>query len=80
MTLSNSDQCLYSYGQILDAIHTISRQINIKTQSKEVVFCPVMSGSLVFAGHLLPLLNHQHLTVNYLHYSRYTDDRGSDIG
>jgi hypoxanthine phosphoribosyltransferase len=39
-----------------------------------------MSGSLVFAGHLLPLLNHQHLTVNYLHYSRYTDDRGSDIG
>jgi hypothetical protein len=41
MTLSNSDQCLYSYGQILDAIHTISRQINIKTQSKEVVFVPL---------------------------------------
>ena len=80
MTLVNQDLCLYTYGQILDAIHKISRQINIKTQSKDVVFCPVMSGSLVFAGHLLPLLNHQHLSVNYLHYSRYKDDQGSDVG
>ena len=80
MTSVNQDLCLYTYGQILDAIHKISRQINIKTQSKDVVFCPVMSGSLVFAGHLLPLLNHQHLSVNYLHYSRYKDDQGSDVG
>ena len=80
MTLVNQDLCLYTYGQILDAIHKISRQINIKTQSKDVVFCPVMSGSLVFAGHLLPLLNHQHLSVNYLHYSGYKDDQGSDVG
>ena len=80
MTLVNQDLCLYTYGQILDAIHKISLQINIKTQSKDVVFCPVMSGSLVFAGHLLPLLNHQHLSVNYLHYSRYKDDQGSDVG
>lgn len=80
MTLSNGDQCLYTYGQILDAIHRISRQINLKTQSKEVIFCPVMSGSLVFAGHLLPLLNHQHLSVNYLHYSRYKSDQGLNMG
>jgi hypoxanthine phosphoribosyltransferase len=80
MTLSNGDRCLYTYDQILDAIHTISRQINLKTQSKEVIFCPVMSGSLVFAGHLLPLLNHQHLSVNYLHYSRYKSDQGLNMG
>ena len=35
MTLVNQDLCLYTYGQILDAIHKISRQINIKTQSKD---------------------------------------------
>ena len=62
-----TDRCLYSYQDIILSINNLANQINAKTKTKEMVFAPVMTGSLVFAGHLLPLLNHKALNINYLH-------------
>jgi hypoxanthine phosphoribosyltransferase len=75
-----SDRCLYTYEDIILAINNLANQINAKTKTKEMVFAPVMTGSLVFAGHLLPLLSHKALHINYLHYSRYVDNNGIEDG
>jgi len=74
------DRCLYSYKDIIASISNLANQINSKFHKKEIVFAPVMTGSLVFAGHLLPLLNHKALHINYLHYSRYIDNNGIENG
>ncbi|NCV28208.1 MAG: hypothetical protein EBW69_05345 [Nitrosomonadales bacterium] len=57
------DRCLYSYKDIIASISNLANQINSKFHNKEIVFAPVMTGSLVFAGHLLPLLNHKALHI-----------------
>ena len=77
---SNDDQCLYTYQDILKSIEHLANQINKKTSSNELIFTPVMTGSLVFAGHLFPLLNHKNIYINYLHYSRYVDNKGLHNG
>ena len=80
MISSSTDRCLYNYSDIIKSIKKLANQINSKTSSKEIIFSPVMTGSLVFAGHLLPLLNHKAIYVNYLHYSRYMDNNGKEKG
>lgn len=71
---------VYTNAQIIQAIKKISQQINTLSSRKEIVFCPIMTGSIVFAGYLLPLLKHNRLKVNYLHYSRYENNQGSIKG
>jgi hypoxanthine phosphoribosyltransferase len=75
-----TDPILYTYEDIISSISNLANQINAKTKMKEIVFAPVMTGSVVFAGHLLPLLNHKVLHINYLHYSRYLDNNGMENG
>jgi hypoxanthine phosphoribosyltransferase len=78
MNSSKSDNQLYSYDEIVGEIKAISLKINQKIAGfEEVVFCPLMTGALVFSGHLFPQISHPQITLSYLHFSRYKNDQGS---
>ncbi len=73
--LSDADQ-LYSLGDVHAAIRSVAEQINRDLSTLDpVVYC-VLSGGIVFAGQLLPMLDFP-LELSYLHATRY---RGATEG
>ena len=67
-------KCLFDRAAIDRLMDEQAAQLNARyASSRPLVLC-VMTGALVYAGHLLPRLNFQ-LDLDYVHASRYGDER-----
>lgn len=67
-------ECLFDRAAIDRLMDEQATQLNARyASSRPLVLC-VMTGALVYAGHLLPRLNFQ-LDLDYVHASRYGDAR-----
>lgn len=67
-------ECLFDRAAIDRLMDEQAAQLNARyASSRPLVLC-VMTGALVYAGHLLPRLNFQ-LDLDYVHASRYGDAR-----
>lgn len=67
-------ECLYDRTAIDALMDQQATRLNARyAQSRPLVLC-VMTGALVYAGHLLPRLNFS-LDLDYVHASRYGDAR-----
>ena len=78
--LKNAD-LLYNDSQIKDALIAQAKKINryldsMPATSKPAIVMPVMNGGLIYAGQLLPLIDHP-VQVDYIHATRY---RNSTMG
>ena len=63
-------ECLYDRTAIDALMDQQATRLNARyAQSRPLVLC-VMTGALVYAGHLLPRLNFS-LDLDYVHASRY---------
>ena len=58
---------------VSEAVKRVAREIAAKLSDKQPLVLSVMGGSVVFTGHLLPLLGFP-LDFDYIHVSRYDDD------
>ena len=72
--LSNSS-ILESNESILEAINSIAINCNHHFKNQSIVVLPVMTGALIFAGHLLPQLT-MDLELSYIHATRYKNNIG----
>ena len=72
--LSNSS-ILESNESILEAINSIAINCNYHFKNQSIVVLPVMTGALIFAGHLLPKLTID-LELSYIHATRYKNNIG----
>lgn len=69
-------QCLTNAGELQDAIHNLANKINEDLQFANPLVLVVMTGGVVFAGQLLPLLNFP-LEVDFCQVSRYRSGKQS---
>lgn len=58
---------------VSEAVKRVAREISAKLSEKQPLVLSVMGGSVVFTGHLLPLLDFP-LDFDYIHVSRYDDN------
>ncbi len=72
--LSNSS-VLESNESILEAINSTAINCNHHFKNQSIVVLPVMTGALIFAGHLLPQLT-MDLELSYIHATRYKNNIG----
>lgn len=70
--LFDRSEILYDSHQIGRALDEMASTINTDIKG-ELVVIGIMTGAVVVMGHLLTRLSH-HLTVDYLHISRYHND------
>lgn len=71
-------ECLYDRSAIDDLMDLQAAQLNARyANACPLVLC-VMTGALVYAGHLLPRLNFS-LDLDYVHASRYGDARTGGV-
>jgi len=76
--LKSSEQ-VCSAAVVSEAVKRVATEISAKLSEKQPLVLSVMGGSVVFTGHLLPLLNFP-MDFDYIHVSRYDDDtRGGEI-
>lgn len=69
---------LYEKDELLERIQSLSNQINkYYKNKKDVLVVPVLDGSIVFAGHMIPLLDFD-LSVRATKISSYYDNRESN--
>jgi hypoxanthine phosphoribosyltransferase len=68
--------CLYSANEVKNALCNMAAAISASLHEANPLCLCVMSGSVVFTGQLLPLLNFP-LELDYIHASRY---RGATRG
>lgn len=61
---------LVSHAEILACVSRLAREINAQEAIESMVVLCVMSGGMVFCGHLLTELTHK-VTLDYVHVSRY---------
>lgn len=55
---NNFLKILYTYEEILSRVQDLAKEINAYYADKgEVLVVPVLDGSIVFAGHIIPLLD-----------------------
>lgn len=67
-----------SYSDIVRAIEVIAEEINEFYDGQEYITLSLLTGAMVFSGHLLPKLNGAVL-IDYLHASRYDNGyKGGD--
>ena len=70
---------LCSAAAVSEAVERIAREVNDKLRNSHPLVLGVMRGSVIFAGHLLPLLRFP-LEFDYLDVTRYGDaTRGGAI-
>jgi hypoxanthine phosphoribosyltransferase len=75
----NSSEQVCSAAAVSEAVKRVAMEISAKLCEKQPLVLSVMGGSVVFTGHLLPLLNFP-MDFDYIHVSRYDDDtRGGAI-
>jgi hypoxanthine phosphoribosyltransferase len=67
--LRTADQ-LFDETSVRDTIRRLAAEISLSLKDRYPLVLAVMGGSIVFAGHLLPLL-HFPLEFDYVHASRY---------
>lgn len=75
--LANAD-VIYSNDEINNAVKKIAAEITLKLQDTAPVVICVMSGGLVFAGHLLTHLRFP-LELDYVHASRYQNNTAGNV-
>ena len=61
---------LFNENEISSAIDKISVKMNKELKGKSPLFLCVMSGALIFTGHLITKLSF-YLEIDYIHVSRY---------
>lgn len=72
-------ECLYNSEQILKAIDNIAADMTTELKDKSPIILTVMTGGLIFAGHLAVRL-HFPLELDYIHATRYRGaTRGGDL-
>lgn len=74
-----SAECLYDQQQCEAAIRSMAASVVSELSESNPLVLVVMTGGLITAGHLLPLLDFP-LEVDYLHATRYRGEiTGTDI-
>lgn len=69
---------LYTHEQIIDGIDKISKEINeYYKNKKDILVVPILDGSIVFAGNIIPKLDFD-LTVRATKISSYYNTRKSN--
>lgn len=69
---------LYTYDEIIEGIDNISKEINkYYKNKKDVLVVPILDGSIVFAGHIIPKLDFD-LCVRGTKISSYYNTRKSN--
>ena len=71
-------ECLYDRAAIDSLMDLQASHLNVRYASKSPLVLCVMTGALVYAGHLLPRLNFS-LDLDYVHASRYGDARTGGV-
>lgn len=71
---------LFSNHQIKQSIQKLTITIQKKYANKKVVFCPLMTGALPFAGELFLGLPKLDLYLTYTHFTRYLNNKPSNLG
>ena len=66
---------LFSNQNIKQSIHRLALALQKKYANKKVVFCPLMTGALPFAGELLQKLPELDLYLTYTHFTRYLNNK-----
>lgn len=74
---NNFSKILYTYDEILARVQTLANEINAYYADKgEVLVVPILDGSIVFAGHMIPLLDFD-LNVRCTKISSYYETKNS---
>lgn len=72
-------ECLYDTQQVLQAIDNIAAEMTKKLANENPIILSVMSGALIFTGHLVVRLPFA-LEIDYIHATRYRGAvRGGDL-
>ena len=71
--ISNSS-LIYSNEDINFAIEDLARNFNSKFINQKITVLPVMTGALIFAGHLVSKFNF-YCELDYIHASRYSNNK-----
>ena len=71
--ISNSS-LIYSNEDINFAIEDLARNFNSKFINQKITVLPVMTGALIFAGHLVSKFNF-YCELDYIHASRYSSNK-----
>lgn len=72
-------ECLYNTEQVLSAIDHVANEMTNKLAQTNPILLSVMTGAMIFAGHLAVRLNFP-LEMDYIHVTRYRGaTRGGDL-
>lgn len=72
-------ECLYHFAEVNNALDRMANEITKKLKDSNPIILCVMTGALIFAGHLTTRL-HFPLQIDYLHVTRYRGAmRGGDL-
>lgn len=72
-------ECLYNTEEVLQAIDNIAAQMTSKLADQNPIILSVMTGAMIFTGHLAVRLNFP-LEMDYIHATRYRGAmRGGDL-
>ena len=65
----------FSNQEIKHSIHKLALSLQKKYANQKVVFCPLMTGAIPFAGELLQQLSELDLYLTYAHFTRYLNNK-----
>jgi hypoxanthine phosphoribosyltransferase len=77
-TVEQTATCLFQKEEVEQGIRKMAAQMNRCLHQKDPVLLCVMNGGIVICGQLLTQLT-CHLELDYVHVTRYADNKGGDI-
>ncbi|OGT58719.1 MAG: hypoxanthine-guanine phosphoribosyltransferase [Gammaproteobacteria bacterium RIFCSPHIGHO2_12_FULL_43_28] len=78
-SIMKRSECLYSPSELNDVLDRMANDITAQLKDKNPLILCVMTGALIFTGHLATRL-HFPLAMDYIHVTRYRGSiRGGDL-